>query len=210
MAHSSKDFCPIRDEDTPCLGALSPQLPEAELPSTGRFAGRKILSVSAAIVLGLVALAGFTGSMPLTRRHYSSPMDALGLAEEINSNATTPGGNGILIRLCRNMDCDKYHPHGLVHEYSVDLNTCAKVTDENNDNTAKTNGEYQVVGVAPNATLSNGLVLTAEQCGEVGDVYHPPFSLIIGAFTDCCSFYYGGCGFKCITFDKDNVPAEYQ
>merc|ERR1712008_222763 len=171
----------------------------AELPSAGWLPSRRIPFVGVAMVLGVVALARFNGSMPLIRTHYSfrgadsSPMPLLGLAEDINGGGTTPGRKDINIRVCRNEDCDKYHPHGLVHEYSMDLNKCTKVTD---DAKAKTNGKYRVVGAASNTTLSNGIVLTAQQCGEAGQplVYHHPFQLIIGAFSVCCSIYKGGCG----------------
>mmetsp|Transcript_31297 Transcript_31297/g.61436 ORF Transcript_31297/g.61436 Transcript_31297/m.61436 type:complete len:215 (-) Transcript_31297:98-742(-) len=205
--HSSEAFRP--------MGAPSPHHLAAEEPASW-LASRKIPLIGVATVLGVVALAGLNGSMPLMRPHHysirgaeSSPMPVLGLAEVIDSGVTTPGGKGIVIRVCRNEDCDKYHPHGLVHEYSMDLNKCEKVTDDDN---AKTNGKYQIFGAASNTTLSNGIVLTAEQCGEAGQqpVYHHPFQLIIGAFTDCCSFFYGGCGFRCITFQQGAVPSAYQ
>mmetsp|Transcript_79715 Transcript_79715/g.154077 ORF Transcript_79715/g.154077 Transcript_79715/m.154077 type:complete len:217 (+) Transcript_79715:60-710(+) len=209
LMHSSEAFRPVRDEESPCMGD-----PAAQSPA-GWLASNKIPFVGVAMVLGVVALAGFNGSMPLMRPHYSirgadsSAMPVLGLAEESNSGGTTPGGKDIVIRVCRNEECDKYHPHGLVHEYSMDLNKCEKVTDDDN---AKTNGKYQIFGAASNTTLSNGIVLTAEQCGEAGQnpVYHQPFELIIGAFTDCCSFFYGGCGFKCITFQQGAIPPVYQ
>jgi len=108
-------------------------------------------------------------------------------------------GGDIRIKVCRNEDCDKLHPHGLVHEYTANLNTCAKIPE---DTSTKTNGEYQIIG-AMAATLAQGTVLTAQQCGNTTEkVYHGPFSLILGMFTDCCSFRHGGCGFKCITFNQ--------
>jgi len=131
----------------------------------------------------------------------------IGLAEAANGteagNTTASGGDGkdggdIRIKVCRNKDCDKFHPHGLVHEYNAKLNTCEEIPAEDSDATA--NGEYKIVG-ATAATLAEGTTLTAKQCGNTTDrVQHSDFSLTVGAFTDCCSFRHGGCGFKCITF----------
>jgi len=113
-------------------------------------------------------------------------------------------GGDIRIKVCRNEDCDKVHPHGLVHEYTAKLNKCAKVSEDTN---TKTNGEYEVIG-ATAATLAEGTVLTAKHCGNTTErVQHGAFSLIVGQFTDCCSFRHGGCGFKCITFKQaDSEP----
>jgi len=218
LTHSSKVFRPVCDEEALHLdlGEPLPRHPAAELNSAGWLASRKIPLAGVAVVLGVVALARFNGHMPLMHPpHYSirgarsSPMPVLNLAEQTNSGGTLPDGKDIIIRVCRNEDCDKYHPHGLVHEYSMDLNECARVIDSDEE---KANGKYQVIGAASNTTLSNGIVLTAEQCGDAQQtpVHHSPFQLIVGAFTDCCSFYFGGCGFKCITFPKDAVPPSYQ
>jgi len=112
-------------------------------------------------------------------------------------------GGDIRIKVCRNEDCDKVHPHGLVHEYTAKLNKCAKVSEDTN---SKTNGEYEVIG-ATAATLAEGTILTAKHCGNTTErVQHGPFSLIVGQFTDCCSFRHGGCGFKCITFKQVSEP----
>jgi len=112
-------------------------------------------------------------------------------------------GGDIRIKVCRNEDCDKIHPHGLVHEYTAELNKCAKVSEDTN---TTTNGEYEVIGATP-ATLAEGTILTAKQCGNSTQrVLHDAFSLIVGQFTDCCSFRHGGCGFKCITFKQVGKP----
>jgi len=108
-------------------------------------------------------------------------------------------GGDIRIKVCRNEDCDKLHPHGLVHEYTADLNTCARIPE---DDAKETNGKYEIVG-ATASTLADGTILTATHCGnKTGVVQHGPFSLIVGQFTDCCSFRHGGCGFRCITFKQ--------
>jgi len=105
----------------------------------------------------------------------------------------------IRIKICRNEDCDKVHPHGLVHEYTANLNQCANVSGDTN---TKTNGKYTIIG-ATAATLAEGSVLTAKQCGNTSErVQHGAFFLVVGQFTECCSFRNGGCGFKCIAFKQ--------
>jgi len=110
-------------------------------------------------------------------------------------------GGDIRIKVCRNEDCDKLHPHGLVHEYTAKLNVCEKVSEDTN---TLTNGEYEVIPIgASTVTLAEGTVLTAKQCGNTaGRVRHGDFFLRINEFTDCCNFRQGGCGFKCITFSQ--------
>lgn len=178
----------------------------AELPAAAGWpASRRTQLVGLAAVLGVVALAGFSGGWPFTRHAGSSPTPALGLAQVIDGGGAArwrrrPGWKNLFVRVCHDEDCDRYDSLGLVHEFSMDLNTCARVTDNKG---VITNAKYRVIGAASNTTLPDGVVLMVHRCsGEAGPapVSRHPFQLIVGAFTDCCSFYLGGCGFKCIAF----------
>eukprot|EP00419_Tripos_fusus_P012241 CAMPEP_0172668142 /NCGR_PEP_ID=MMETSP1074-20121228/8876_1 /TAXON_ID=2916 /ORGANISM="Ceratium fusus, Strain PA161109" /LENGTH=260 /DNA_ID=CAMNT_0013484755 /DNA_START=74 /DNA_END=856 /DNA_ORIENTATION=+ len=181
---------------------------EFRLGCNGRPAGisvRTLLTTS--LLLGaatssfiLATSFGSSYAVSSTETDGEKGLMMVGLAELANGT-DGPGldGGDIRIKVCRNKDCDKIHPHGLVHEYTANLNTCEKIP---NDTNITSNGNYTVTGATP-LTLAEGTILTAKQCGNrTHKVYHGPFSLIVGSFTNCCSFKHGGCGFKCITFKQ--------
>mmetsp|Transcript_51396 Transcript_51396/g.99336 ORF Transcript_51396/g.99336 Transcript_51396/m.99336 type:complete len:209 (-) Transcript_51396:103-729(-) len=165
-----------------------------------RFLASTSLLLGAATAFFILATSfGSSSSESLIEADGGNGFMTIGLAEAANG---TYVGNSpqekIRIKVCRNEDCNKHHPHGLVHEYTANLNKCAKIPED----TKKSNGGYMIIGATP-LTLAEGTNLTAKQCGKQTDrVNHTPFYLVVGSFTNCCSFVHGGCGFKCITFKQ--------
>mmetsp|Transcript_44868 Transcript_44868/g.86303 ORF Transcript_44868/g.86303 Transcript_44868/m.86303 type:complete len:332 (+) Transcript_44868:66-1061(+) len=172
------------------------------------------------LLLG-ATVASFTWAMSSGSSSSKSLMEAvggdgriaIGLAEVapaptvlVAPTPTVPPSPGdIRIRVCRDTNCDKFHPHGLVHEYDVFLNKCDAVSSSGN-------GKYCITG-ATSMAVKPEMVLTVDHC-NVGNnsaprVHHQPFSLTVGQFKDCCSLETGGCGFKCIAFPLNEVPPVY-
>mmetsp|Transcript_132039 Transcript_132039/g.263497 ORF Transcript_132039/g.263497 Transcript_132039/m.263497 type:complete len:372 (-) Transcript_132039:126-1241(-) len=183
---------------------------EFRLGCNGRPAGisvRTLLTTS--LLLGaatssfiLATSFGSSYAVSSTETDGEKGLMMVGLAELANGT-DGPGldGGDIRIKVCRNKDCDKIHPHGLVHEYTANLNTCEKLREDTNTTSI---GEYRIIG-ATAATLAEGNILTAQQCGNETSIVGT-FSLIVGSFTDCCSFRPGDCGYKCLTFKQAYIP----
>jgi len=199
----------VRLEDPPTDEDSEASTQELHLGYAEHPSGISFRTLAATSLLLGATVASLTWAMSFGSSSWSALVKAnagesfltVGFAEAVNGTEI-PGSStegDIRIKVCRDLDCDKFHPHGLVHEYIANLNTCAEIPE---DRDATTNGKYVIIG-ATAATVAQGSILTARQCGNTIDrVQHDDFSLIVGAFTDCCSFRHGGCGFRCITFTQ--------
>jgi len=155
---------------------------------------------------------GSSSSESLINADGGDGLMMIGFTEVSNCTNGTDVGNStegdIRILVCRDTNCDKFHPHGLVHEYTAFLNKCSTIISSGSK---KTNGKYRIIGASA-STVRPDMVLTADHCNgnsSAPHVHHHPFNLTVGQFTDCCSFEHGGCGFKCMTLSLNEVPPAY-
>merc|ERR1719410_2864202 len=129
---------------------------------------------------------GSSSSASVAKADGGDGLMTIGLAEATKGNNSMDVGNStegdIRIMVCRDTNCDKFHPHGLVHEYTAFLDKCSPIMS---NGSKQTNGMYRIIGASA-STIRPEMILTAQHCNDNSSsppVYHGPFSLKVGEFT---------------------------